>query len=1084
MAFLVPLIIPILISVGVEAGLAWLSKAINPTPTSGRLGQDDFHALESAYSLPLPKCWGTERVPGNITWISPVREHKYNVGGGLFSDGVDVFYYTQDVEYSFTLGPAKAFVKIFLADKVIYDQSAAPTDATSNTYGNSLHQTIGNLLSGPAKDRLMESYELFLGTETQQPSAIVSAVEGFGTVPADRGIVKVEIKNLNLTKLGGNSLPAASAIIQFADYEPSPVDKSIDVLPTVSASGNEGTTWGGVGDSSASLTSGEITVQHLSTFNSYWRSDWSGFTAPTIPDGATITGIFPTCEAIEWDPTGNFNSKFGIAGDNHTIGVIVSSHPFDGPPPAISEPSTYETYQSDSIGTTVDDITNAMIAAGFSSTIPTTGDATLRVRNPRLEVHYTVPLVPPTGTTLAQIVADLCVEAGLTEDQFDVTELASTLVKGFKTEQKAIRDVVRELMEVYPFDGYESDGMLKFVLRSGDPVVTIEEDDLVLSGDADTGNRISEPITQENEIPMKVDVHYADIDRDFQDNVQHSKRIIEPSPTMESITVKSLSTNVVMNADEAAQAAERNLWEPWATKRGGNYQLMPKHLRLDAADKVQVNYKNQTLIHRITQANLGSGLGIQIAARSHDSDVYTSSATGSSSGGTFPVPLPSAADPGLVNVPVIFEPPAGLVPPGAAGVLWIAVSGASENYGGCEAFISIDGINYESLGDMLPGVTGFLLSDYPSASDPDSTDTLSVDLTECSGVLPSRTRSTADGFFDLTYVGVNASPAVRDFELVCPTTATERATVNTYDLTTYIRRGAQGSTIVDHPTGSRFADLTGKLVVNLSSAWVGITLYFKFAAFNKSRQQENALADCVVYPYTPLGLSISAIVGESPSGTINSSNTSFGLAIIPNPAASLMVFRNGLVLRQGVDYTLSGSAISMVSAPQAASGSTAADWLYAIYRTDGSSALFDNGVTPSGTIDGVNADFTLPHAPDPTDSLLLFLNGLLQLGSEYSLASDTITEAEPPVSSDWLLAWARIDGTTASYSYAETPSGSINGSNTAFTLAQTPRPVTAVMLFYNGLFLRPNTDYTIAGGSLTMAVAPESGASLVAYYPY
>jgi hypothetical protein len=853
MAFLIPILITTLVTVGVEAGLAWLSKAINPTPTSGRLGQDDFHALESAYTLPLPKCWGTERVPANITWISPVREHKYNVGGGLLSDGVDIFFYTQDVEYSFTLGPAKAFIKIWLGDKVIYDQSGATDDGTSAIFGNNLAQFFFRLIgssAGAAKDRLMDGFELFLGTETQQPSTIVSGVEGFGTVPADRGIVKLVIKNLNLTKLGGNSLPASSAIIQFADYEPAPSTKTVEVFPTQSGTNNEGTTWGGIGDSSASLTSGEITVTHLSTFNSFWNAFWYGFPQPSIPEGATITGIYGKCEAIEWDPTGNFNGAFAISADNAPVSVIISAHTLDGPPPATSEPDTYGTYISSSIGSSLDDITNAMIAGGFSSTVPVTGDGTLRIRNPRLEVHYTVDLVPPTGTTLAQIVADLCVEAGLTEDQFDVTELASTLVKGFKTEQKAIRDVVRELMEVYPFDGYESDNLLKFVLRSGDTVATIEEDDLVLSGDSDSGYRISEPITQENEIPMKVDVHYADIDRDFQDNVQHSKRIIEPSPTMESITVKSISTNVVMNANEGAQTAERNLWEPWANKRGGQYQLMPKHLRLDAADKVQVNYKNQTLIQRIKQANLGAGLGIQLSTVSHDSDVYASSAVGASNGGTFPVPLPSTADPGLVNVPVIFEPPSSLVPAGADGVIWIAVSGSSENYGGCEAFVSLDNINYESLGDMLPGITGFLLSDYPLAVDPDMTDTLSVDLTECSGELPSRSRSTADGFFDLTYVGVSASPVVRDFELVCPTTATQRATVNTYDLTTYIRRGAQGSTIVDHPTGSRFADLTGALHINLSPAWVGITLYFKFAAFNLQRLQENDLADCVVYPYT------------------------------------------------------------------------------------------------------------------------------------------------------------------------------------------------------------------------------------------
>jgi hypothetical protein len=864
MAFL-GFLIPILISVGVEAGLAWLSKAINPTPTSGRLGQDDFHSLESAYTLPLPKCWGTERVPANITWVSPVREHKYNVGSGLFSDGVDVFYYTQDVEYSFTLGPAKAFIKIFLGDKVIYDQSSATTDSTSNAYGNSLHQYIGYLLSGPAKDRLMESYELFLGTETQQPSAIVSAVEGFGTVPADRGIVKVVIKGLNLTKLGGNALPAASAIIQFAEYTPISADATITLTPTIAEAGDQngpGDHGYGNGSASATTTSGEVKMHGSGPLAnwSYWAR-WYGFSAPSFPADATITSIVAKGEMIEWDPTGVYNISYQAAAVNHLtnpFAVTVPGSDFDGPPSATSEPGSYGTYSTGSIGSDLASVTGACIWMRFFQTLSLAGDGTLRMQNPRIEVTYSYPQIPPTGTTLAQIVADLCVEAGLTEAQFDVTELESTPVKGFKTEQKAIRDVVRELMDVYPFDGYESDGILKFVLRSGDPVVTIAEDDLVLSGDSDGGYRISEPITQEDEVPMKVDVHYADIDRDFQDNVQHSKRIIEPAPTMESITVKSLSTNVVMNADEAAQAAERNLWEPWSTRRGGNYQLMPKHLRVDAADKVAVNYKNQTLIQRIKQANLGAGLGIQLSTVSHDSDVYTSSAVGSSNGGTFPVPIPSAADPGLVNPPVMFEPPSGLVPPGAAGALWIQVSGADPDYGGCEVFISTDSVNYQSLGDMSQSITGYLLSDYPSASDPDETDTLSLDLTECSGEMPTRSRATADGFFDLAYVGVDASPSVRDYELVCPTLATQRATVNTYDLTQYIRRGAQGSTVLDHPTGSRFADLTGVLKINLSSAWIGITLYFKFAAYNLSRvhpahQQANDLTDCVVYPYNPLG---------------------------------------------------------------------------------------------------------------------------------------------------------------------------------------------------------------------------------------
>jgi hypothetical protein len=49
---------------------------------------------------------------------------------------------------------------------------------------------------------------------------------------------------------------------------------------------------------------------------------------------------------------------------------------------------------------------------------------------------------------------------------------------------------------------------------------------------------------------------------------------------------------------------------------------------------------------------------------------------------------------------------------------------------------------------------------------------------------------------------------------------------------------------------------------------------------------------------------------ETPGGTINSSNTSFVLAHAPDPASSLTLFRNGLRLSAGVDYTLASNVIT------------------------------------------------------------------------------------------------------------------------------------------------------------------------------
>jgi hypothetical protein len=65
----------------------------------------------------------------------------------------------------------------------------------------------------------------------------------------------------------------------------------------------------------------------------------------------------------------------------------------------------------------------------------------------------------------------------------------------------------------------------------------------------------------------------------------------------------------------------------------------------------------------------------------------------------------------------------------------------------------------------------------------------------------------------------------------------------------------------------------------------------------------------------------------------------------------------------------------------------------------------------------------------------------------------------------------------------ETPSGSINGSNTTFTLANTPTSGT-VKLYLNGVRQKSGAgnDYTISTNTITMTTAPVSGDVLLADY--
>lgn len=147
---------------------------------------------------------------------------------------------------------------------------------------------------------------------------------------------------------------------------------------------------------------------------------------------------------------------------------------------------------------------------------------------------------------------------------------------------------------------------------------------------------------------------------------------------------------------------------------------------------------------------------------------------------------------------------------------------------------------------------------------------------------------------------------------------------------------------------------------------------------------------------------------ETPSGSANGTNLIFMLSQAPTPAASLILYRNGITLRQGIDFNLSGSSVTFIPAAVPQSN----DVLTAFYRVAGSTATiinFADGETPAGSVNGVNSVFTLAFAPNPAGSLQLFRNGtLLKSGADYALNGAMITfAATVPGSGDVIQAFYR-----------------------------------------------------------------------------
>jgi hypothetical protein len=130
--------------------------------------------------------------------------------------------------------------------------------------------------------------------------------------------------------------------------------------------------------------------------------------------------------------------------------------------------------------------------------------------------------------------------------------------------------------------------------------------------------------------------------------------------------------------------------------------------------------------------------------------------------------------------------------------------------------------------------------------------------------------------------------------------------------------------------------------------------------------------------------------GEIPSGAVNGSNVAFTLASMPNPSASVALSRNGLLLKQGLDYTLSSNSILFLTGAVPQTGDT----IMASYRLAGSlpGVGFVDGETPAGTVNGVNNLFTLTQSPNPAASLALYRSGVkLRSVADYSISGNTVT---------------------------------------------------------------------------------------------
>lgn len=217
-------------------------------------------------------------------------------------------------------------------------------------------------------------------------------------------------------------------------------------------------------------------------------------------------------------------------------------------------------------------------------------------------------------------------------------------------------------------------------------------------------------------------------------------------------------------------------------------------------------------------------------------------------------------DPGDANLPIIFEPPENLSE--SALEVWIFASGG-EYWGGCQVWLSSDDASYSFYttieGSARQGVLSDLLG--TSSSDPDLTNTLSVDLSMGGGQVLSGSQEDVDAYNTLCYVDGELI-AYRDSNLVA---------AEEYNLS-YLRRGVYNTTISSHAAGTQFTRIDPSVAAKyqFDSNRIGQTIYIKLVSFNIWGGGIQDISDVTAHSYTITGSAM-----NSPPDDVDNLHTNY-----------------------------------------------------------------------------------------------------------------------------------------------------------------------------------------------------------------
>lgn len=435
---------------------------------------------------------------------------------------------------------------------------------------------------------------------------------------------------------------------------------------------------------------------------------------------------------------------------------------------------------------------------------------------------------------------------------------AGLLVSPAYTEQQQVRDMVSRLLQIASAGVYCSGGLLKLVPLADSPasqhgasyqpdltpIYDLGDDDY-LRGDDDDPVQCQR--TPASDVCNAVRVKFTNRDKGYNEDMVEAK----DADAIARYGIRLQELSLLEIADPAvARLVAQLVLQRQRVRHRYRFRLGWQYALLEPTDLVTLTDPalglDRTLV-RITEIDEDEDGTLSLQAEELVVGTVQASRYPSQASEGYAVNHNTA--PGPANPPVIFEPPLALA---GAPEIWLATSGSRPDWGGCDVWVSDDNASYRRLGRVTgPARHGVLATALPFGGGIDTNNPLQLDLSVSGGTLLPASQTSAEALESLCFV---------DGELLAYRDATLTG-IGRYRLD-YLIRGALGSPIAAHPTGSPFVRLDQTVArFGYDRQRLGQTLYIKLQSFNIYGSHSESLADAIVYPYRLKGAPLADVPG-------------------------------------------------------------------------------------------------------------------------------------------------------------------------------------------------------------------------------